>query len=83
MHTGDPSTETEHDLLGYPLTRYQETHHIDDVTLANQLGIAPHQLDALRACPRPWSDPYGIRLGRVAEAFGADAQALANIVGLW
>jgi hypothetical protein len=70
-------------LLGYPLARYQELHGIDDATLAAQLGIAPHQLDDLRASPRPWGDPYGIRLGRIAELFGADAPALANIVGLW
>jgi hypothetical protein len=73
----------DHNLLGYPLARYQETHRIDDATLAAHLGIAPKQLDALRACPRPWGDPYGVRLGRIAEAFGADPQALAHIVGIW
>jgi hypothetical protein len=70
----------EHELLGYALARYQEAQHLDDATLVAQLGIAPDELDDLRACPCPWSDPYGIRLGRIAEAFGADPQALATIV---
>jgi hypothetical protein len=73
----------DHTLLGYPLACYQEMHHSDDATLAAELGIAPEELDALRACPRPWGDPYGVRLGRIAEAFGADPQTLATIVGIW
>jgi hypothetical protein len=83
MRTDDLPTVPERELLGYPLARYQEAYRIDDATLAVELGIAPHQLDELRACPRPTEDPYGIRLGRIAEAFGVDPRALASIVDLW
>jgi hypothetical protein len=44
---------------------------MDDATLATLLRLAPYQFDALRADPRSWGDPCGIRLGRRAEAFGA------------
>jgi hypothetical protein len=80
----EPDTTTlDHALLAYPLACYQEAYQLDDAALAALLGIAPHLLDDLCACPRPWCDPYGIRLARIAEAFGADAQALAAVVGLW
>jgi hypothetical protein len=73
---------TEHELLAYPLTRYQQAHHIDDAALAAAIGIAPYLLDELRACPRPLDDPYGIRLARIAEAFGAHAATLAQILAV-
>ncbi|HWE64286.1 MAG TPA: hypothetical protein VHB98_21450 [Chloroflexota bacterium] len=77
-----PALQTHDDrwLLGYPLALYQQAHQLDDKTLAGALGITVHRLNALRMCPRPWPDPYQIRLARIVDSFGLNLSAFAHII---
>ncbi|HWE62941.1 MAG TPA: hypothetical protein VHB98_14600 [Chloroflexota bacterium] len=67
-------------FLGYPLARYQQDHQLTTSALARLLGIDAGRLDELRLCPRPWPDPYQIRLSRIADAFGVDTHVLAQVM---
>ncbi len=69
-------------FLAAALTAFAETERLDDVGLATRLGCALPVLTNLRLCrmpcpeaPRFWQD-----IRRIAERFGVDAQALAEMV---
>lgn len=71
---GDPR------FLGYAFACFQRVCQLSNRDLALMLGIDVEVLGELAHCPRPWPDPYQIRLFRLAEAYGVYIPALARML---
>src|SRR5262245_31387855 len=69
-------------FLASLLRLYARAEQLDDVGLAAALRCRPEDLVMIRLCraPRPDSEGFGEDVTRIAERFGAEPQALAEIV---
>ncbi len=71
-------------FLGAALAAYARAEGLNDALLAQRLGCAPAQLDALRLCrmPRESVREFQEDVERIAAAFQSDATVLAEAVRL-
>ncbi len=69
-------------FLASALRDYAQSEGLDDAGLAARLGCSAETLDRLRLCRRPRPEPAEFRadVDRIAERFGVDPTALAEVV---
>jgi hypothetical protein len=69
-------------FLAAPLAVYAGTEGLDDVGLANALGIAVGRLPELKLCrpPRPEPEAFWPDVQQIADHFGIDVTRLADVV---
>jgi hypothetical protein len=67
-------------FLGEALAAYARSEGLDDAGLAAALGCSVEGLARLRLCRRPDPARFGADVARIAERFGARADALAEAV---
>ena len=69
-------------FLAEALSTYARAEELSDAQLAQRLGCAPNQLDAVRLCRRPRGSAQAFQheVDRIAAVFQIDATVLAEVV---